>query len=139
MPVGPAGIAPQRLPLSLRPHNRPEEFDGAPESYGFDDSAEVPVEIEAGSALFFNGYLLHRSKPNRSDIYRRTFVGHYLNAWSLLPWRQRERPDDPNFAEIDSRRVVPLCGDDPYEWKGYESNPSWVYIRERDRARVALR
>lgn len=121
----------------LREHERPDEFDTAPESYGFDDSAEVPVELEAGSVLFFNGYLLHRSKPNRSDGYRRTFVGHYLNAWSLLPWRQRRTLDDLNVAEIDSRRVVPVAGDDPYAWKGYESDPDAVYIRHRDRPRVA--
>ena len=120
----------------LGPHGRPEEFDTAPESYGFDDSNEIPVELEAGSVLFFNGYLLHRSKPNRSDGYRRTFVGHYLNAWSLLPWRQRVEPGDPNMAELDSRRVVPVAGEDPYAWRGYERDPDWVYIRHRDRARV---
>ena len=55
----------------LKEHGRPEEFDTAPESYGFDDSEEIPVELEAGSVLFFNGYLLHRSKPNRSEGFRR--------------------------------------------------------------------
>ena len=120
----------------LHEHGRPDEFDASPESYGFDDAAEIPVELEAGSVLFFNGYLLHRSKPNRSTTYRRTFVGHYLNAWSLLPWRQRQRPEDPNVAELDCRRVEPVAGDDPYAWKGYENDPDYVYIRQRDRARV---
>jgi len=120
----------------LRPHNRPDEFDAAPESYGFEDSGEVAVEMAAGSVLFFNGYLLHRSKPNRSETYRRTFVGHYLNAWSLLPWRQRQKPDDLNVAEIDCRRIVPVAGDDPYAWKGVESDVDYVYIRQRDRSRV---
>jgi len=111
--------------LEERP-DRVSELNTAPESYGFDDTAEVAVELGAGSVLFFNGYLLHRSKPNRSDGYRRTFVGHYLNAWSLLPWRQRQRPEDPNVAELDSRRVVPVAGHDPYEWKGYETDPGAV-------------
>ena len=31
-----------------RPHDDPEEFDGAPESYGFEDAGEVPVEGESG-------------------------------------------------------------------------------------------
>ena len=42
-------------------------FDCTDESYGFpytDDDA-VPVEVPAGGAVFFNGYLLHRSLPNR--------------------------------------------------------------------------
>jgi len=121
----------------LREHGRPDEFDTAPESYGFDDSEEVPVELEAGSVLFFNGYLLHRSKPNRSEGFRRTFVGHYLNGWSLLPWKPRQRAEDLNVAEIDSRRVVPVAGEDPYAWKGYESDAGAVYIRHRDRPRVA--
>ena len=121
----------------LREHERPDEFDTAPESYGFDDADEVPVELEAGSVLFFNGYLLHRSKPNRSNGFRRTFVGHYLNAWSLLPWKQRKKPEDLNVAEIDSRRVVPVAGEDPYAWKGYETDPDSVYVRHRDRPRVA--
>ena len=121
----------------LREHNRPEEFDGAPESFGFDDSEEVAVGLEAGSVLFFNGYLLHRSKPNRSDGYRRTFVGHYLNAWSLLPWRQRREAGDLNVAELDCRRVVAVAGEDPYAWKGFENDADYVYIRHRDRPRIA--
>jgi phytanoyl-CoA hydroxylase len=68
-------------------HENPDEFDFAPESYGFDVSAQVPVEVKAGTVVFFNGYLLHRSFKNRSEIYRRVLVSHYMNAWSLLPWQ----------------------------------------------------
>jgi len=32
---------------------------------------------------------------------------------------------------------VPVAGEDPYEWKGYENDPDAVYIRHRDRPRVA--
>ncbi|MBA3381468.1 MAG: phytanoyl-CoA dioxygenase family protein [Actinobacteria bacterium] len=119
----------------LRDHGQPEEFDAAQESYGFDDSEELAVELEAGSVLFFNGYLLHRSKKNRSEVYRRTLVTHYMNAWSLLPWKPRARPNDPNFAEIDRRNIVPVVGDDPYAWKGYERNPGDAFVRQRDRRR----
>src|SRR5580700_9828507 len=35
-----------------RPHNNPEEFDFAPESYGFDETQEVPVEVKAGTLVF---------------------------------------------------------------------------------------
>jgi len=44
----------------LHEHENPDEFDPSPESYGFDDEAEVPLECRAGSVVFFNGYLLHR-------------------------------------------------------------------------------
>jgi hypothetical protein len=109
-----------------RPHGQPEEFDNSPESYGFDDAAEVPVEVKAGSVVFFNGYLLHRSKKNRSNIYRRALVNHYMNAWSLLPWdvRAGESP-----ANADRRAVQIVAGIDPYAWKGYEKPPNAVYLR----------
>ena len=109
-----------------RPHGKPEEFDNSPESYGFDDAGEVPVEVKAGSVVFFNGYLLHRSKKNRSTIYRRALVNHYMNAWSLLPWdvRTGEAP-----ANADRRAVQPVAGIDPYAWKGYDKSPNSVYLR----------
>ncbi|GIX07942.1 MAG: hypothetical protein KatS3mg115_2345 [Candidatus Poribacteria bacterium] len=109
-----------------RDHNNPDEFDFAQESYGFDESEEVPVEVQRGSVVFFNGYLLHRSRKNRSRIYRRALVNHYCNAWSLLPWsiREGERP-----ATADRRAIVPVAGIDPYAWKGYEPTPNEVWLR----------
>ncbi|MEE3258885.1 MAG: phytanoyl-CoA dioxygenase family protein, partial [Candidatus Latescibacterota bacterium] len=38
-----------------RAHENADEFDFAPESYGFDERVEVPVEAEAGALVFFNG------------------------------------------------------------------------------------
>ena len=83
-----------------RQHENPDEFDFAPESFGFDESVEVPVEVRAGALVFFNGYLLHRSYKNRSDQPRRVLVNHYCNAWSLLPWgiEEGERPPRPTGA-----------------------------------------
>ncbi len=109
-----------------RDHNNPEEFDFAQESYGFDESAEVPVEVKTGTVVFFNGYLLHRSRKNRSNIYRRVLVNHYMNAWSLLPWslKEGERP-----ANADRRCIIPVAGTDPYAWKGYENPPNNVWLR----------
>ncbi|MBI5094807.1 MAG: phytanoyl-CoA dioxygenase family protein, partial [Candidatus Hydrogenedentes bacterium] len=58
-------------------HGNPDEFDISQESYGFDTSAEIPVEVKAGTVVFFNGYLLHRSAKNRSkSSYRRVLVNH---------------------------------------------------------------
>lgn len=43
----------------------------------------VPVDMEAGDVLFFNGSLVHGSEPNRSaDRFRRTFIGHYIGRSS---------------------------------------------------------
>lgn len=94
-----------------REHDNHEEFDFANESYGFDASEEIPVEVPAGTVVFFNGYLLHRSAKNRSNSYRRVLVNHYMNANSLLPWGQ---------AHADFRDIVMVAGEDPYAWKGIE-------------------
>lgn len=110
-----------------RDHNRPEDFDSAQESYGFDDKDEVPVEVKAGTVVFFNGYLLHRSRPNKSDQYRRVLVNHYMNAYSLLPWQNTEAGD--GIARADSRCVVMVAGEDPYAWKGYEQPKNEVGLR----------
>ncbi len=109
-----------------RNHENPDEFDFAQESYGFDGSDEVPVEVERGSLVFFNGYLLHRSRKNRGDTFRRVLVSHYCNSWSLLPWslQEGERP-----ASADRRCIIPVSGVDPYAWKGYDDPPKNVSVR----------
>lgn len=112
-----------------RDHNNPGEFDFAPESFGFDESKEVPVEVKAGTVVFFNGYLLHRSRKNNSDIYRRVLVNHYMNAWSPLPWEHQE---GVRMAETDVRRIVPVAGQDPYHWKGIQSPSHNVWLRTCD-------
>ena len=52
-----------------------EEVD-VPEGY-----QPVPVIMEAGDVLFFNGSVIHGSYPNTSsDRFRRAFICHYANA-----------------------------------------------------------
>ena len=112
---------------SQKPHGNPEEFDAADlESYGFDETLEVPIEVKTGTVIFFNGYLLHRSRKNRGQTYRRVLVNHYCNAWSLLPWsiKDGERP-----ANADRRSVIPVSGIDPYAWKGYEPTSKNIHFR----------
>jgi phytanoyl-CoA hydroxylase len=39
----------------------------------------VPVEMQAGDVLFFNGSLVHGSFPNQTtDRFRRALIGHYI-------------------------------------------------------------
>jgi phytanoyl-CoA hydroxylase len=48
---------------------------------------EVPAVLEPGDAVFFGGHVLHRSHANRSATRsRRSFVAHYCNARSAVPW-----------------------------------------------------
>ena len=122
------------LPGSHRPgylypqryHENPDELDFAWESYGFDDTGAVPVEVTTGTLVFFNGYLLHRSHKNRGDTYRRVLVNHYCNSWSLLPWSLQ---DDERPANADRRCIIPVSGVDPYAWKGYDDPPNDVHLR----------
>ncbi|MBA2482400.1 MAG: phytanoyl-CoA dioxygenase family protein [Planctomycetes bacterium] len=114
-----------------RAHDDNEEFDFAPESHGFDASQEILVQAKAGSVVFFNGYLLHRSKRNRSQVYRRALVSHYMSMNSLLPWGVEGRiaKEGLAVAGADCRAVMPVCGEDPYAWKGYDPLGDNVWLR----------
>ncbi|MCE9614302.1 MAG: phytanoyl-CoA dioxygenase family protein [Lentisphaerae bacterium] len=109
-----------------RSHTNTEEFDFSEESFGFDDSKKIPVVVKAGAVVFFNGYLLHSSRKNRSQIYRRVLVNHYMNAWSLLPWHYEE---GLSIAKQDMRRIVPVAGCDPYAWKPAPTGKLDVFLR----------
>lgn len=109
-----------------RDHKNNDEFDFAGESYGFNEADEVPVVVKAGTVVFFNGYLLHRSRKNRSNVYRRVLVNHYMNAWSRLPWSLAEG-ESPSRA--DRRGVIPVAGIDPYAFKGYDTPSNNVWLR----------
>ena len=105
-------------PMEQQNDNR---FDCTDEATGFpySDADAVPVEVKAGTIVFFNGYLLHRSFPNRAQAgFRRVLVNHYMSAASLLPWR---RPaEGTQMALADYRDIVMVAGHDPYAWKGLE-------------------
>ncbi len=94
-------------------------FDCTTESYDFpySDDQSVPVEIPAGTALVFNGYLLHRSLENSGKHgYRRALANHYMSAESLLPWRPPGEGE--HMAIADYRDIVLVAGVDPYAYKG---------------------
>jgi len=109
-----------------RDHGQPDLFDPTDESFGFDDALAIPVEVTAGSVVFFNGYLLHRSMPNRSDRRRMALVNHYMNAWSPLPWMMEQGID---VGTTDYRTIVSTSGTDPYAWRGVTEPPSTTFVR----------
>ena len=97
-------------------------YDCADLSVGFpytDDQA-VPVEVKAGSVVFFNGYLLHKSLPNKAPAgtFRRSLVNHYMSCESFLPWGKV--PDDLAVARHNYKDVMIVAGVDPYAHHGYE-------------------
>jgi phytanoyl-CoA hydroxylase len=42
----------------------------------------VPIVLDPGDVLFFNGSVVHGSQPNRSDRFRRSFICHYIGRSS---------------------------------------------------------
>ncbi len=99
-------------------------FDCAMESVGFpySDADAIPVEVKAGAVVFFNGYTLHRSLPNRAPSgYRRALVNHYMSAQSFLPWHGPREGEKVGMAKLDFRDIVMVAGTDPFAYKGIES------------------
>jgi ectoine hydroxylase-related dioxygenase (phytanoyl-CoA dioxygenase family) len=98
-----------------------KRFDCARESYNFpwQNQDSLPVEVKRGSIVFFNGYTLHRSLPNRAKSgFRRALVHHYMSAESLLPWRRPK--ENESVALSDFRDIELVAGTDPYAYKGTE-------------------
>ena len=111
----------------MRRHHNPD-LDRAEEAHGFPYPPEdgLAVELEAGSVLFFNGYLLHGSYPNRSESsFRRSVQFVYMSAESLLPWDQVARGPTTR----DYRDIIIVSGTDPYAYKGVE-DISHAYLRK---------
>jgi phytanoyl-CoA hydroxylase len=110
-------------PGVLYPERQTEDsrFDCTTEAYAFPRGTvgAVPVEVPAGAAVFFNGYLLHRSLPNvTTSGYRRALVNHYMSAQSLLPWRPLRAGE--HIGMLDCRDVELVAGRDPYADAGVE-------------------
>ncbi|MGB7405903.1 MAG: phytanoyl-CoA dioxygenase family protein [Pacificimonas sp.] len=110
-------------------------FDSSEEvqDYPYEREGGVPVEVPAGSVVFFDGYVLHRSLNNtRETGYRRAIVNHYMSARSLLPWTFGIPPKPRD----DVRDFELVAGEDPYAWKGEESL-TFPFVRPEDPAQAA--
>lgn len=100
---------------------------GQTEGYPYTDDDAIAVQVKAGSVVVFNGYLLHRSLPNRAKAgYRRALVNHYMSAQSLLPWHPPK--EGQAMGTHDFRDIIMVAGNDPYAWKGIE-NITYPHVR----------
>src|SRR5262249_5201723 len=96
-----------------------DRFDCTQEAYAFPyrDEDAIPVELPAGAAVLFHGYLLHRSLPNTGQHgMRRALVNHYMSAESVLPWFPPGKGQPMGL--LDHRDIVLVAGEDPYAYKG---------------------
>jgi phytanoyl-CoA hydroxylase len=113
-----------------RPHGRPDEWDATDGLFDLDTRSAVPLEVEAGSVVFFNGYLPHMSQRNRTCGFRRAFVSHYMTLQSLLPWNlEATELEGWRAGSADQRAVVPIAGDGPYAKRGYRIPEDAMHLR----------
>jgi ectoine hydroxylase-related dioxygenase (phytanoyl-CoA dioxygenase family) len=98
----------------MRRHESPE-LDRAEEIHGFPwpRDALVPVEVPAGSVVFFDGYLIHGSYPNRSaGQTRRALLYVYASAATPVLFD----PASYQTTTEDYPDIVMVAGRDPYGW-----------------------
>ena len=115
--VIPGSHKPGILWPQFKHNDRRFDCAGQAHDYPYTDDDAIPVQVKAGTVVFFNGYLLHRSLPNTaSSGYRRALVNHYMSAQSLLPWHAPEQGQ--SMGTLDWRDIVMVAGKDPYAHKG---------------------
>lgn len=73
----------------------------------------VPVDLEPGDVLFFNGQLVHGSQPNRTpDRFRRSFICHYVGRSSerMSVWYRPILDFDGNEVRMAENTGGGPCG-----------------------------
>lgn len=78
------------------------------------ESAARILELRAGSAVVFSGYLLHASTPNRtSDRLRRALAFDYLRAESPFPYDPDASQAERGYRDLRDFELV--AGEDPLD------------------------
>lgn len=73
----------------------------------------VPVRMQPGDVLFFNGQLVHGSFPNTSkDRFRRSLIGHYIvgEAEQIYRWYHPALRMDGTPVELGVSEAGGTCG-----------------------------
>lgn len=98
----------------MRQHHDPD-LDRAEEIHGFpqDPGSAVALEIPAGAAIFFDGYLIHGSYPNRTTgATRRALLYAYASAQTPVMFDPTHyQPTAEDYPDI-----VMVSGQDPHSW-----------------------
>lgn len=72
-----------------------------------------PIVMDAGSVMFFNGALVHGSKPNvTTDRFRRALIGHYVegNAREVYRWYHPALRMDGTIIGLEESDSGSQCG-----------------------------
>ena len=98
----------------MREHHNPE-LDRAEEIHGYPHQPKdaVAIEIAAGSAIFFDGYLIHGSYPNQTTgRTRRSLLYVYASAHTPVMFNPAHYlPTAEDYPDI-----VIVSGKDPHQW-----------------------
>ncbi len=73
----------------------------------------VPVRMQPGDVLFFNGQMIHGSLPNVSATrFRRALIGHYVaaDAQQVASWFQPTLRMDGSVVELGTSEAGGECG-----------------------------
>lgn len=88
------------LQVIVNPSNTNNEENGLTPIARKYAGREVPVIADPGDVVFFAGHIIHRSLDNRSNRSRRSFVGHYCNARSWVPWNHGQTWEGPSANNL---------------------------------------
>ena len=78
-----------------------------------DGMEAMPVDLQAGDVLFFNGSLVHGSQPNRSaDRFRRSYICHYIgrSAERMSLWYKPILSMQGEIVEVAANADGGPCG-----------------------------
>lgn len=137
-------IIPQRQEHLARtvPQCSPEYIESETIDVSAYEEQMIPIEIKAGSVLFYHGYTIHGSQPNKTMYCNRIVLQcHYMNANAELPWSVGAR----DLPAADMRDIVMIAGVDPYQWKGANNiccprfEPATDLAHLNDRAKETIR
>ena len=88
-----------------------------------------PMVMKAGSVLFFNGSLVHGSKPNTStNRFRRSLIGHYIegDAREVYRWYHPVLRMDGSEVTLEQSAAGSQCGvwvDQEHDFELVPSSP----------------
>jgi phytanoyl-CoA hydroxylase len=87
-----------------------------------DDTELVAVPMDPGDVLFFNGSLVHGSKPNMSGRFRRALIGHYIegDARQVARWYHPALRMDGSEVELEPGDGGGPCG----KWVDRDGRPT---------------
>lgn len=94
----------------------------------------VPAILEPGDTLFFNGSVIHGSKPNRTaSTWRRSFICHYIASKSshVSKWFQPAIDFDENAVPFGESEHGGPCG--------FEFQAFWDGLSQEQKRELATR